>query len=83
MAAPHRLGCPWVGTVERAVDLPGPLYAELIMVQPFMDRPWLLSLVMGLIVGILGMLMTCVWFGWYLVVSLAFQGHNNESGGSG
>jgi hypothetical protein len=28
------------------------------------------------------MLMTCVWFGWYLAVSLAFQGHNNEAGGA-
>jgi hypothetical protein len=69
-----QLSVPWI--------FRGPLYAELIMVQPFMDRPWLLSLIMGLIVGILGMLMTCVWFGWYLVVSLAFQGHNNEAGGA-
>jgi hypothetical protein len=69
-----QLSVPWI--------FQGPLYAELVMVQPFMDRPWLLSLAMVLVVGILGALMTCVWFGWYLAVSLAFQGHNNEAAGA-
>lgn len=31
--------------------------------------------------GILGAVMTCIWFGWYLAVSLGFNGHNNEAGG--
>jgi hypothetical protein len=69
-----QLSLPWI--------LRGPLYAELVMVPPFMDRPWLLSLVMVLVLGILGTLMTCVWFGWYLAVSLGFQGHNNEAAGA-
>ncbi len=30
---------------------------------------------------LLGTLFSCIWFGWYLAVSLAFNGHNNEAGG--
>ncbi len=29
----------------------------------------------------LGLVFSCVWFGWYLAVSLCFDGHNNEAGG--
>lgn len=29
----------------------------------------------------LGIVFSCLWFGWYLAVSLAFNGHNNEAGG--
>lgn len=29
----------------------------------------------------LGAFFSCIWFGWYLAVSLAFHGHNNEAGG--
>jgi hypothetical protein len=32
--------------------------------------------------GGVGALMSCVLFGWYLAVSLAFNGHNNEAGGA-
>lgn len=32
--------------------------------------------------GFVGALMSCVLFGWYLAVSLAFNGHNNEAGGA-
>jgi hypothetical protein len=31
--------------------------------------------------AVLGAVLSCVWFGWYLAVSLAFNGHNNEAGG--
>ncbi len=31
--------------------------------------------------AVLGAVFSCVWFGWYLAVSLAFNGHNNEAGG--
>ncbi|SDY77830.1 hypothetical protein [Nitrosomonas sp. Nm58] len=34
-----------------------------------------------LAVFVLGGLFSCIWFGWYLAVSLAFNGHNNEAGG--
>ncbi len=30
---------------------------------------------------VIGSLFSCIWFGWYLAVSLAFHGHNNEAGG--
>jgi hypothetical protein len=69
-----QLGFPWV--------FPGPVHAQLEGVRPFMDIPWLLPIAMGLIIGILGMIMTCVWFCWYLAVSLALNGHNNEAGGA-
>lgn len=29
----------------------------------------------------LGLVFSCIWFGWYLAVSLCFDGHNNEAGG--
>ena len=29
----------------------------------------------------LGAILSCTWFGWYLAVSLCFDGHNNEAGG--
>lgn len=32
--------------------------------------------------GAVGALMSCALFGWYLAVSLAFNGHNNEAGGA-
>lgn len=35
-----------------------------------------------LIVGYLGYYLSRVWFSWYLAVSLAFNGHNNEAGGA-
>jgi hypothetical protein len=70
-----QLCSPWI--------FPGPLHEELTLMWPsFMDMPWRLSIVMGLIVGFLGAIMTCVWFGWYLAVSLAFNGHNNEAAGA-
>jgi len=30
---------------------------------------------------LLGSVLSCTWFGWYLAVSLGFNGHNNEAGG--
>jgi len=32
--------------------------------------------------GAIGAIMSCVFFGWYLAVALAFNGHNNEAGGA-
>ncbi|MEP7010733.1 MAG: metallophosphoesterase [Acidobacteriota bacterium] len=29
----------------------------------------------------LGLILTCTFFGWYLAVSICFDGHNNEAGG--
>ena len=35
-----------------------------------------------LLAAAIGAFMSCVLFGWYLAVSLAFNGHNNEAGGA-
>lgn len=32
--------------------------------------------------AVFGAFLSCVWLGWYLGVSLGFNGHNNESGGA-
>lgn len=32
--------------------------------------------------AIIGAVMSCVWFGWYLAVAMIFNGHNNEAGGA-
>jgi hypothetical protein len=32
--------------------------------------------------GVIGAVMSCALFGWYLGVALAFNGHNNEAGGA-
>lgn len=34
----------------------------------------------GLALG-LGAILSCTWLGWYLAISLCFDGHNNEAGG--
>lgn len=34
------------------------------------------------IAAVVGAVMCCVWFGWYLGVCFAFNGHNNEVGGA-
>lgn len=37
----------------------------------------------GIPAALLGIIYSCAWFSWYLAVSLAFNGHNNEAGGAG
>jgi hypothetical protein len=34
-----------------------------------------------IIIGMIGYRMSCIWFSWYLGVSVLFNGHNNEAGG--
>jgi hypothetical protein len=41
-----------------------------------------LALWLPLLAGLIGLVMSCVWFGWYLGVCFAFNGHNNEVGGA-
>jgi hypothetical protein len=43
---------------------------------------WRIALIPATLAGLVGALMSCVWFGWYLSISLAFNGHNNEAGGA-
>lgn len=51
---------------------------------PFAGAEWLgwSGLVPSIIAGLVGAVMCCVWFGWYLGVSFIFNGHNNEVGGA-
>jgi hypothetical protein len=62
------------------------LYGASLLYLPFLPYPPLFSSVglvwKFLIVGAVGAVMSCVNFGWYLAVSLAFNGHNNEAGGA-
>ncbi|HYG78892.1 MAG TPA: hypothetical protein VD861_00810, partial [Pyrinomonadaceae bacterium] len=45
------------------------------------DSRWL-TLLLCFYAGAIGAGMSCALFGWYLAVSLAFNGHNNEAGGA-
>jgi hypothetical protein len=66
MAATHRFG-------EAASVVESPLL-ELVAKPP---SPARLALA-----GIAGSFFASLWFGWYLAVALAFNGHNNEAGGA-
>jgi len=39
-------------------------------------------LVFCVVAGLLGMMNIGIWFGWYLLVALAFSGHNDEAAGA-
>ncbi|HEX5081250.1 MAG TPA: hypothetical protein VFY40_04340, partial [Blastocatellia bacterium] len=41
-----------------------------------------MELWLPIVAGLIGLVMSCVWFGWYLGVCFAFNGHNNEVGGA-
>ena len=41
-----------------------------------------MGLVPSLAAALVGAVMCCYWFGWYLGVCFAFNGHNNEVGGA-
>jgi hypothetical protein len=57
---------------------------------PVLVRPWFvpgewtgwLGLVPSLAAALVGAVMCCYWFGWYLGVCFAYNGHNNEVGGA-
>ncbi len=57
---------------------------------PMLVRPWFvpgewtgwMGLIPSLAAAAVGAVMCCYWFGWYLGVCFAFNGHNNEVGGA-
>jgi hypothetical protein len=61
------------------------LYSSSAMTAPLSAENWQgwQELVPALFAGLVGAVMSCVWFGWYLGICLAFNGHNNEVGGAG
>lgn len=57
----------------------------ILSAQPFADEaawPGWWGLVPAILAGVVGAIMCCLWFGWYLAVTLTFHGHNNEVGGA-
>ncbi|MGH8525752.1 MAG: hypothetical protein ACREXY_16570, partial [Gammaproteobacteria bacterium] len=56
-----------------------PLLAALVM--NWGDPAEVVTLCRIVGAALIGALLSCVWVGWYLAVSLAFNGHNNEAGG--
>lgn len=66
------LALPWIAA--RFVGLPAPFASEA------WTGWW--GLVPSLLAGLVGAVMCCVWFGWYLGVCFIFNGHNNEVGGA-
>ncbi|WP_374089983.1 hypothetical protein [Methylomicrobium lacus] len=52
-----------------------------VLIAAFLGTPMTVTLCRLLSAFVLGALFSCIWFGWYLAVSLAFNGHNNEAGG--
>ena len=66
------------------------LFGVALLIIPFIvpastlnipDSRWL-TLLLCFYAGVIGAFMSCVFFGSYLAVALAFDGHNNEAGGA-
>ncbi len=55
--------------------------ALLMALIPYWDVPKEITWLRLFTAFILGSVLSCTWFGWYLAVSLGFNGHNNEAGG--
>jgi hypothetical protein len=55
-----------------------------LLEQPFLSADWQgwWGLLAALLAGAAGAVLCCLWFGWYLAVCLAYNGHNNEAGGA-
>ncbi len=66
------------GLLARVGAYSKPLF-PIELVEPW--KGWL-GLMPPLFGGLIGLVMACVWFGWYLGVCFAFGGHNNEVGGA-
>jgi hypothetical protein len=79
------LAVAWVGYGALTLALPWlvrELSGQAGAFIPIDMREGLYGLWWALVAGFIGLVMACVWFGWYLGVCFAFNGHNNEVGGA-
>jgi hypothetical protein len=67
----------WLGYATITLSVPILLSGSTAQVPIGWLIPWFLA-----IVGLVGLINLSVWFGWYLLVSLAFSGHNDEAAGA-
>lgn len=67
----------WLGLCAIVIGSAGYYRADaLASLHPQLSHPW----VVALFAGVLGIVFTGVWLGWYLAVSVALGGHQNEAG---
>ena len=60
------------------------LLPPFVLSPPFLhDWQGSAGLLPAALAAVVGAGMSCIWFGWYLGVCFAFNGHNNEVGGAG
>jgi hypothetical protein len=83
------LALPFVASSEAVLGLSDSEWWRALTWQPFARDPsnpgawtgWD-GLWPSLAAGVVGAITCCFWFGWYLGVCFAFNGHNNEVGGA-
>ena len=81
----NALAVAWVAYGALTLALPWlvrKLGAQAESIFPIELHSGLFALWRPLVAGAIGLVMSCVWFGWYLGVCFAFNGHNNEVGGA-
>jgi hypothetical protein len=72
---------------RRSLALVWLIYGAILLGLPVIlhsqSTPWLDTWIVRFVLAVLiGALMGCVSLGWYFVVSLAFNGHNDQAGGA-
>lgn len=71
----------WLKTFVQSMPAGGKILESMPEVSQQGLKYFFYILLSIVIIGIIGYRMSCVWFGWYLGVSVLFNGHNNEAGG--
>jgi hypothetical protein len=71
------LTLPWTVAWITAWDLNQPL------TPVFANASGWMGLEAAILAGLAGMIISCLWTGWYFAVCFAYNGHNNEIGGAG
>lgn len=71
----------WLASIEPAGGILTKLWFEPNPETGLFWTGWY-GLIPAVVAGLIGVVMCCYWFGWYLGVCFAFNGHNNEVGGA-